>query len=468
MGAGTSKANMPTSSSTEATEDAASQLGAPDCPVCGGLGYVRRDVPLAHPDFGRLFPCSCQADTLRARRLQALRMLSNLDHLERFTFATFCPEGQGLAPDRQANLRRVFERAQGFAQHPEGWLVMRGGYGCGKTHLAIAIANACVEQGLPVLFITVPDLLDHLRATFSSTASQSYDERFDEIRNAPLLILDDLGTEQGTPWALEKLFQLLNSRYMSRLPTVITTNHELEELEPRLRSRLADITLVQIATILAPDYRQAGTGQAHSDLNTLVLYSDMTFDSFDLRQAELEREHSENLRRAVELAHSFVTTNSGWLTLTGPYGCGKTHLAAAIANERVRLGHTALFIVVPDLLDHLRAAFSPQSTIPYDKRFDEVRRAPFLVLDDLGTESATPWAQEKMYQLFNYRYVSRLPTVITTAKPIEALDAKLRTRMLDITRSTIFGITAPSYLGGVAKTGSKTSRPRRTSSGRKS
>lgn len=468
MGAVTSKANLPTSSSTEDASNAPSPLGAPGCPVCGGLGYVRRDVPLDHPDFGRLFPCSCRAEDLRARRVQALRVMSNLDYLDRFTFATFRPDGQGLPPDRQANLRRVFERTQEFAQHPEGWLVLRGGYGCGKTHLAIAIANACVEQGLPVLFITVPDLLDHLRAAFAPASPQSYDERFDEIRNAPLLILDDLGTEQGTPWALEKLFQLLNFRYMSRLPTVITTNHELEDLEPRLRSRLADIALVQMATILAPDYRQAGTGQAHSDLNTLSLYSDMTFDSFDLRQTELEREHSDNLRRAMEIAHAFVTTTSGWLTLTGPFGCGKTHLAAAIANERARLGHTALFIVVPDLLDHLRAAFSPQSTVPYDKRFDEVRRAPFLVLDDLGTESATPWAQEKIYQLFNYRYVSRLPTVITTAKPIEALDAKLRTRMLDITRSTIFGITAPSYLGGAAKAKPKTSRPRRATGGGKS
>lgn len=442
-------------------------LGDPECPICGGLGYVRHEVPLGHPDFGHLFPCGCRAEELRNLRVQALRVMSHLDQLERFTFETFRPDGQGMPPDRQANLRRVFERAQEFAQHPEGWLVLRGGYGCGKTHLATAIANACVGQGMPVLFITVPDLLDYLRAAFAPTSPESYDERFEEIRNSPLLILDDLGTEQGTPWALEKLFQLLNYRYMSRLPTVITTNHELEDLEPRLRSRLADIALVQIATILAPDFRQAGTGQSHSDLNTLSLYSDMTFDSFDLRQAELDREHSENLRRATDLAHAFVTASTGWLTFTGPYGCGKTHLAAAIANERTRLGHTALFIVVPDLLDHLRATFNPQSAIPYDKRFDEVRRAPFLVLDDLGTESATPWAQEKIYQLFNFRYVSRLPTVITTAKPIEALDAKLRTRMLDVTRSTIFGITAPSYLGGVAKQRTKPARPRRATSGDK-
>jgi len=467
MGAGMSKANLPTSSGTEEASGAVGQ-GAPNCPVCGGIGYVRREVPLDHPDFGRLFPCSCRTEELRARRLQALRTMSSLEHLERFTFATFHPEGHGLSPEQQANLHSVYDRAREFAQRPDGWLVLCGGYGCGKTHLALAIANACVEQGLPVLFLTVPDLLDYLRAAFAPGATQSYDERFEEIRSAPLLILDDLGTEQSTSWALEKLFQLLNFRYMNRLPTVITTNQEVEDLEPRLRSRLADVEVVQIARIVAPDYRQAGTGQSHADLNTLPLYAGMTFDNFDLRQTDPECEHSENLRRAVEIAQAFALAPAGWLTFTGPFGCGKTHLAAAIANERARLGQTVLFIVVPDLLDYLRAAFSPQSTIPYDKRFDEVRRAPFLVLDDLGTESATPWAQEKLYQLFNFRYVSRLPTVITTAKPIEALDAKLRTRMLDATRSMIFAITAPPYLGGPSRPRAKAPRQKRSGSGDKS
>ncbi|RLC89488.1 MAG: DNA replication protein DnaC [Chloroflexi bacterium] len=448
MAGATSKESTPTSSNTER---AGSLLGDPHCPICGGLGYIRLDVPLGHPDFGKLFPCACRAAEIRERRTEALRTISNIAALDRFTFETFRPEGQGLSPDRQHNLRWAYDLAHAFAAHPEGWLVLRGGYGCGKTHLAAAIANACVAQGLPVLFLTVPDLLDHLRAAFSPSAGQTYDERFEEVRTAPLLILDDLGIEQSTSWALEKLFQLLNYRYMSRLPTVITTNHELEELEPRLRSRLADPDLVQLVTILAPDYRQAGMEQTHSGLNTLPLYAEMTLGSFDLRQRDLPREQVDNLRRALELAQTYAEHPAGWLLFTGLYGCGKTHLAAAIANERVRLGHPALFIVVPDLLDHLRATFNPQSPVSYDKRFEEVRRTPFLVLDDLGTESATPWAQEKLYQLFNYRYVAQLPTVITTAKEVDELDAKLRTRLLDARRCVIFGLTAPPYLGGVAR-----------------
>jgi DNA replication protein DnaC len=113
-----------------------------------------------------------------------------------------------------------------------------------------------------------------------------------------------------------------------------------------------------------------------------------------------------------------------------------------------------VFVVVPDLLDHLRASFNPSSQNRLDKRFDEVKTAPLLVLDDLGTESATAWAREKLYQLFNYRYNARLPTVITTAVPIEQIDPRLASRMLDGIRCTFFVLEAPSYRG-------KGGRPRR-------
>ena len=102
--------------------------------------------------------------------------------------------------------------------------------------------------------------------------------------------------------------------------------------------------------------------------------------------------------------------------LSGTYGCGKTHLAAAIANHQLTAGRpTPMFVVVPDLLDHLRATFSPTSATTLDRLFEQVKSAPLLVLDDLGTESATPWAREKLFQLLNYRYAARLPTVITTS-----------------------------------------------------
>jgi len=70
-----------------------------------------------------------------------------------------------------------------------------------------------------------------------------------------------------------------------------------------------------------------------------------------------------------------------------------------------------------------------------------------LVLDDLGTESATPWAREKLYQLLNFRYNAHLPTIITTAKPIDELDERIRTRILDPRRSMVFALIVRPYLG---------------------
>ena len=102
--------------------------------------------------------------------------------------------------------------------------MLLGNYGSGKTHLAAAIANVQQERGAQVVFVTVPDLLDYLRVTFSPNSTGSFDRRFQTVRSAPLLVLDDLSTESATAWAKEKLFQLLNHRYVAGLPTVITSS----------------------------------------------------------------------------------------------------------------------------------------------------------------------------------------------------------------------------------------------------
>jgi DNA replication protein DnaC len=416
------------------------------CPVCGGTGYLRQDVPVGHPNFGKLVECQCRQNERDVKRLNNLRALSNLETMARFTFDKFVPDGYGLTEERRRNLRMAYETACDFASEPKGWLILLGGYGCGKTHLAAAIANQVISQKQTALFVIVPDLLDHLRATYSPHSTVGYDQRFEEIRSASLLILDDLGAHSSTAWAQEKLFQLFNYRYNAQLPTVVTSNHELEEIDVRIRSRLIDPDLSQIVKILAPDFRQSGVAQGVSELSSLSLHADQTFDTFDMREHELDREKAENLKRAFTFARNFAAHPQDWIAFSGAYGCGKTHLAAAIANERALQGEPALFVVVPDLLDHLRATFNPNSLTPYDKRFDEVRRTPLLVLDDLGTESATPWAEEKLYQLFNHRYNARLPTVITMAKDVD-LKPRLKSLLLDVGRCTPFEILAPSYRG---------------------
>ena len=414
------------------------------CPICQGMGFFSYDVPSGHPDFGRAVPCQCARAEQEQRRVAELLDASNLRQLTHMTFATFEPD-RSLPEVQRASLRDAYDRAQAFALDPQGWLVFLGGYGCGKTHLAAAIAHSRITQGKAAFFVVVPDLLDYLRSTFAPGSPVSFDERFQALRESPLLILDDLGAQSGTPWAQEKLYQLLSHRYNAQLPTAITSNHRLEDIELRLRSRLTDSALVTILTVLAPDFRPDPSSQTVTDQSTLHLHADQTFESFDPRTHELPAEERENLNQAVALARSFAEHPHGWLVFAGSYGCGKTHLAAAIANRYAQLGQSPpMFIVVPDLLDHLRASFSPNSQISFDRRFEAVRAAQLLVLDDLGTESATPWAKEKLFQLLNHRYAARLPTVITTSTELERLDARLASRILD-TRCTYFAIIAASY-----------------------
>jgi len=451
---------QPTGPSAKSTVSSSTTSGSDEvCPICKGKGFLVYDVPPGHPDFGKIVPCRCTQARIVNQRTRALRAMSNLGALDRMTFDTFMPDGIGLPQAIRFNLHKAYDLSLEFAREPQGWLVLLGGYGSGKTHLAAAIANYRIALGYTVLFVVVPDLLDHLRATFAPTSTTTFDEQLNATREAPLLILDDLGAHNSTPWAQEKLFQILNYRYNDRLPTVITSNERLEDQDPRIVSRLVDVDLSQVYQIQAPDFRASGgQDRTGSYLSSLSLHSEQTFDNFSSRSAELSASERQNLRRAVNLARTFAENPTGWLVLTGTYGCGKTHLAAAIANYQLAHGQSPpMFVVVPDLLDHLRATFSPTSNITLDKLFEQVRSVSLLVLDDLGTESATPWAREKLFQLFNYRYAARLPTVITTSDSIDQIEPRLRSRMLDSTRCTIFAIEAPGYRGSQTRKSRKRS-----------
>ncbi len=343
----------------------------------------------------------------------------------------------------------------------KGWLLFCGGYGSGKTHLSAAIANHAAGLGISTLFLTVPDLLDTLRASYSSD-EEPYAARFEEIRNVQLLVLDNLWTQNATSWAQEKLFQLFDHRYVKRLPTVVTTDMDLEELDGRIRSRLQDPELVTVLKINAPDYRQPVQQGSQPHRSVLSLLQACTFGNFSLRELEkLNSEEMKSLSGAFQKAQTFAEQPRGWLLFVGPYGCGKTHLAAAIGNYRASQGFPVDYWVVPDLLDHLRATFNPSSNVTYDREFEDIKTSPLLILDDLGTQVPSAWVKEKLYQLFNYRYVANLPTVITTSDRMDDIDARLRTRMLDKRICTIQGVTAPPFIKSTIGTANKMRRIRK-------
>lgn len=437
------------------------QPGDSQCPQCGGSGFTRQDLPIDHPEFGRLQICTCQRQALSNAARQRLYRLSNLEALKHMTFDSFNTKGLiNLGEKQTETLYLAHSHARQFSQTLNGWLLLMGGYGCGKTHLAAAIANEVVELGIPTLFLTVPDLLDWLRSSYGA-ADESFDSRFEEIRNIRLLILDDLGTQNATAWAQEKLYQLINHRYINRLATVITTNMQLNDIEGRIRSRLHDPELVNKIHITASDHRYPDSDTSHPLLSTLHHHSSRTFGDFSLRETEkLAADQQSSLEIAFRAAHQFAENPRGWLLFLGSYGTGKTHLAAAIGNYRHGLGEAPIFVVVPDLLDHLRATFSPLSAVSYDRLFEQVRTCPLLILDDLGTQSATPWAREKLYQIFNYRYAAELPTVITSSDTLEQMDQRITSRMLDRRLCTIYWLNVPAYRSAGGASERKPARPR--------
>ncbi len=432
--------NTPTSSNIEPDNNSCRICGQES--QCENLGVIRYDVPVGDPRFGKLFRCPNNPIEADTERHQRLRRISNLDAYADKNFYNFVVEQPTLKQAERQSLDVALTIAARYAETPEGWLLLEGTYGCGKTHLAAAVGNERLQRGEMVLFITVPDLLDHLRGAYAPSSEVTYDETFERIRNATLLILDDLGAESPSPWAKEKLFQLLNHRYARRLPTVITTNVDLDMLDPRIRSRLLDSELTKRGKILAPDYRTYARSQS-DQLSSLATYADMTFETFD-PYTNLNNEQLQNIRRAAEKAFEYAKSPQDWLVIIGPNATGKTHLAAAIANYRQQQGADVVFVTVPELLDHLRVTFNPNATTSFDQRFQMVRNTPLLVLDDLSTEGS-PWAKEKLFQILDYRYVSRRPTVITTDKMLENFDPRIRTRLMDVRRCTIFALKVPDY-----------------------
>ncbi len=394
---------------------------------------MRRAVRLGHPDFGRAFPCRCTLDEREEERLARLQRYSNLGPLSRLTFDNFSPGGRSPNPQHRERFAQVAQAARVFADSPSGWLVFSGPSGCGKTHLAAAIANQCIQAGRPVLFMVVPDLLDHLRAAYRPDSEVGYDDLFEMLRAAPVLVLDDLGVQSSTPWAQEKLFQLINHRYNSQLPTVFTTNLDPAAFDARLQSRLTDAVLSRVF------YLESGPSAGLGDLDalSLPLLGGMTFKSFDARLLASDADDLRDIQNAYRQAMKFAQEPRDWLVIAGATGRGKTRLAAAVGNYCREAGTPVLFLIVPDLLDRLRASFNPQDPKAFDDLFEQVRTAPLLILDDLGSHSGTPWAEEKLFQLINYRYNACLPTVITTNLAVSGLEPRLASRLTDPQVSTI-------------------------------
>lgn len=127
-------------------------------------------------------------------------------------------------------------------------------------------------------------------------------------------------------------------------------------------------------------------------------------------------------------AKQYADEPIGWLVLTGPIGCGKTHLLVSIAKTCLEKGFKVLIYSVSELLDYLRSISSTEQN--FNEVFDQIKEVDVLVLDDYDSELSTLWARAKLFQLLNHRYNKNLSTVIASSNTdLENIDPRTYSRL---------------------------------------
>lgn len=143
--------------------------------------------------------------------------------------------------NQREHMKNTYEYCKAYAQNftPEAQgLFMYGKTGLGKTHLSLAIANVVIDRGYDVYYGSVQTIMDKLEAEHFGRLPKE-DSIKDDILNCDLLIIDDLGTEFSTQYTNAELYNVINTRILSSLPTIISTNLEISEIADRYTQRVA-------------------------------------------------------------------------------------------------------------------------------------------------------------------------------------------------------------------------------------
>lgn len=224
-----------------------------ECARCGGTKI------LLSRETGEPIDCpACGSTEIRDARLRRVAKLSSLNgRSARQTFENFETDGSAVLTLAKKWAELWAERGEGWRP----WLVLHGSPGAGKSHLASAAANVLLAQGKVVVYMTAPEMLISLRATFGKGDGESFEKALGRYLESEYLILDDWGTEKGSEWASEVWFTIFNARYRNELPTMVTSNLNLSRggdsgVDERLIDRLNEEGFSRVFEVKAKSWRQ--------------------------------------------------------------------------------------------------------------------------------------------------------------------------------------------------------------------
>ena len=196
--------------------------------------------------------CKCKSDArkLADERMQAYDLQRRLDRFKAYSlmdanFSASTFEAWKFRKDNKdlfALGKRYCDNWEAMLANNRGFLV-HGKAGNGKTYFSFAVANELYKRSVSVIAISVARILDIIRQSYNSSGELGEMEVLNTVREASLLILDDLGVEQKTYWSYEKLYSIIDTRYRAKKPTIITTNLLIDDAEKinELRDNLAII-----------------------------------------------------------------------------------------------------------------------------------------------------------------------------------------------------------------------------------
>jgi DNA replication protein DnaC len=207
------------------------------CPYgeCDGGGFVLDEAS------NTARPCRCRPQRLARARARSLSAVIP----RRYRDVAFERKPVvDMDPGVVRAVRRFVDDVDGQLDAGRGvWLM--GDVGTGKTTLAMLVSKAALEAGRSVAIYSLPRLLAELRKTFDEDSDRSFLELLDRLAAVDLLHVDDLGAERTSPWVIEQLYSIVNSRYEEERSMVVTTNLQreslIEQIGERTVSRLTEM-----------------------------------------------------------------------------------------------------------------------------------------------------------------------------------------------------------------------------------